>query len=40
MTQVALWIKERNEGTGEWESAFFKMLEMAQTTADNENPFG
>ena len=25
MMQVALWIKERDEETGEWESAFWKM---------------
>jgi len=30
MMQVALWIKERNEETGEWESTFWKMLEESK----------
>merc|ERR1711920_594594 len=30
MMQVALWIKEKNEETGEWESTFWKMLEESK----------
>merc|ERR1712176_1525408 len=30
MMQVALWIKERNEETGEWESTYWKMLEESR----------
>ena len=32
MMQVALWIKEKNEETGEWESTFWKMLEDVLST--------
>jgi len=28
MMQVALWIKEKNEETGEWESTFWRMIEF------------
>ena len=34
MMQVALWIKEKNEGTGEWESTFWK--EQLQVWRDEE----
>merc|ERR1712032_628870 len=30
MMRVALWIKEKNEETGEWESTFWKMLEESK----------
>merc|ERR1711948_25381 len=30
MMQVALWIKEKNEENGEWESTFWKMLEESK----------
>eukprot|EP00434_Breviolum_minutum_P005477 symbB.v1.2.004828.t1/scaffold279.1/size242841/13 len=30
LNQVALWIKEKNEETGEWESTFWKMLEESK----------
>ncbi|CAE7943046.1 unnamed protein product [Symbiodinium necroappetens] len=34
MMQVALWIKEKNEETGEWESTFWQMLEESKCDAE------